>query len=75
MIGASLDPEELNAEFREKEELEYDLVSDPAHELGSELGLIQEPGWILPIMGRSGTRSSTSEKVAIATPSVSFRAR
>jgi peroxiredoxin len=44
VIGASLDPEELNAEFRAKEELEYDLVSDPMHELGDELGLVQEPG-------------------------------
>ena len=44
MIGASLDPEELNAEFREKEELEYDLVSDTTHELGNELGLVEEMG-------------------------------
>jgi peroxiredoxin Q/BCP len=44
VIGASLDPEELNAEFREKEELEYDLVSDTTHELGNELGLVEEMG-------------------------------
>ena len=44
MIGASLDPEELNAEFREKEGLEYDLVSDTTHELGKELGLVEEMG-------------------------------
>ena len=44
MIGASLDPEELNAEFREKEELEYELVSDTTHVLGNELGLVEEMG-------------------------------
>ncbi len=42
MIGASLDPEELNAEFREQEELEYELVSDTTHALGNELGLVEE---------------------------------
>jgi peroxiredoxin len=41
VIGASLDPEALNAEFREKEELDFDLVSDPTHELGDELGLVK----------------------------------
>ena len=44
MIGASLDPEELNAEFREKEELDYELVSDTTHVLGNELGLVEEMG-------------------------------
>jgi peroxiredoxin len=44
VIGASIDPEELNAEFREKEELAYELVSDTTHELGNQLGLIEETG-------------------------------
>jgi peroxiredoxin Q/BCP len=44
VIGASIDPEELNAEFREKEQLEYGLVSDTTHELANQLGLIEEMG-------------------------------
>ena len=44
MIGASLDREELNAEFRAKEKLGFDLVSDPTHELGEALGIVEATG-------------------------------
>jgi peroxiredoxin len=40
VIGASVDTSELNAEFAAKEELAYELVSDPTRELADELGLL-----------------------------------
>lgn len=44
MIGASVDTSELNAEFAEREELAYELVSDPTRELADELGLLTDAG-------------------------------
>ncbi|MGF1616725.1 MAG: thioredoxin-dependent thiol peroxidase [Acidimicrobiia bacterium] len=38
VVGVSPDPPELNAEFREKEGLNFDLLSDEDHTLAEELG-------------------------------------
>jgi thioredoxin-dependent peroxiredoxin len=38
VVGVSPDPPELNAEFREKERLSFDLLSDEDHTLAEELG-------------------------------------
>lgn len=44
VIGASLDREELNAEFRAREALGFELISDPTHELGEALGIVEATG-------------------------------
>jgi peroxiredoxin Q/BCP len=44
VIGASVDPPEKNKEFKEQEQLEYELVSDPGRELAAELGILKEYG-------------------------------
>lgn len=38
VVGVSPDPPDRNARFREKEGLEFDLLSDEDHELASALG-------------------------------------
>ncbi|CAN5860960.1 thioredoxin-dependent thiol peroxidase [soil metagenome] len=38
VVGVSPDPPELNAEFREKEGLNFDLLSDEDHTLAEQLG-------------------------------------
>lgn len=38
VVGVSPDPPELNAKFREKEGLNFDLLSDEDHTLAEELG-------------------------------------
>ncbi|MEX2132923.1 MAG: thioredoxin-dependent thiol peroxidase [Acidimicrobiia bacterium] len=38
VVGVSPDPPELNAKFREKEGLNFDLLSDEDHALAEELG-------------------------------------
>lgn len=38
VVGVSPDPPELNAEFREKDGLNFDLLSDEDHTLAEELG-------------------------------------
>lgn len=38
IVGVSPDPPKLNARFKEKEGLTFDLLSDQAHELAEELG-------------------------------------
>jgi peroxiredoxin Q/BCP len=38
VVGVSPDPPELNAKFREKERLNFDLLSDEDHSLAEELG-------------------------------------
>lgn len=38
VVGVSPDPPERNAKFKDKERLNFDLLSDEDHELASELG-------------------------------------
>ena len=42
VVGASVDPPELNAVFRTKEQLHFELVSDPTRELVTALGITRE---------------------------------